>query len=79
MSWNHRVLAHKYESGEIEFNIHEVHYEGDVPVAYTKKPIPVLGESLKSLRWTLNKMKECLKKPVLWAGDEFPKEFKNDL
>jgi hypothetical protein len=27
------------------------------------------------MRWTLNKMKECLKKPILLAGDDFPKEY----
>ena len=75
MAWNHRVLAHKYKD-EVYFEIHEVLYdENGVPNGYTEKGITVGGENIKGIRWTLNKMKECLKKPILWAGDEFPKEY----
>lgn len=73
MAWNHRVLAKIYPSGDVEFDIHEVYYdERGEPNAYTENPISVGGDSIKSLRWQLNKMKECLKKPILYHGDRFP-------
>ena len=75
MSWNHRVLAHKYEE-EIYFEIHEVYYDKNgIPNGYKEKPVTIGGENIKGMRWSLNKMKECLKKPILWAGDDFPKEY----
>ena len=75
MSWNYRVLAHKYEE-EIYFEIHEVYYdENGIPNGYKEKPVTISGENIKGMRWALNKMKECLKKPILWAGDDFPKEY----
>ena len=75
MSWNYRVLAHKYEE-EIYFEIHEVYYdENGILNGYKEKPVTIGGENIKGMRWALNKMKECLKKPILWAGDDFPKEY----
>lgn len=75
MDWNHRVLAHKYQE-EIYFEIHEVYYdENGIPNGYKEKPVTIGGENIKGMRWALNKMKECLKKPILWAGDDFPKEY----
>lgn len=76
MSWNHRVLAHDY-AGEIYFKIHEVYYDEKLhPHSYTKEAITVGGEDIKGMKWKLNKMYECLKKPILWAGDKFPQEYK---
>ena len=73
--WNHRILAHQYND-EIFFQIHEVYYDKNKkPESYTKNPIYVGGEDLKSITWTLNRMLESRKKPILWAGDKFPKEF----
>lgn len=75
MGWNHRVLAHKYQE-EIYFEIYEVYYDKNgIPNGYKEKPVTIGGENIKGIRWTLNKMKECLKKPILWAGDDFPKEY----
>lgn len=77
MSWNHRVLAHKQDDGGIYLKIHEVYYdENHVPNGYTSTAISLGSEDLTGLSWTLNKMKECLKKPVLWEGERFPKECK---
>ena len=79
MGWNHRVLAHKYQE-EVYLQIHEVLYdENGIPNGYTAEPITIAAEDIKGIRWTLNKMKECLKKPILWAGDDFPKEYTNIL
>lgn len=73
MSWNHRILAHEIK-GEIYFQLHEVLYNDDIPYTYTVNPITVGSESLKGIKWTLNKMKEAVKKPILWAGEKFPNE-----
>ena len=76
MSWNHRILARKYED-EIYLEIHEVHYdEKGNAEAYAEKPTTIGSETLKGITWTLNKMKECRKKPILWYGEKFPKEYK---
>lgn len=76
MGWNHRILAHKYDD-EILFQIHEVYYDDEgKPRGYTENGIPVMSESIKGITWTLNKMLACRKKPILWAGDNFPNEYK---
>ena len=76
MGWNHRILAH--EDGELMyFQIHEVYYNKEgTPKAYTTNGVSVGGDTIKSITWTLNKMKECRAKPVLFAGDKFPDEYK---
>lgn len=73
--WNYRVLV-KFYDGTPEFHIHEVYYENDIPVSCTENPISVGGDSIKSLNWTLNKMKLALKKPILHY-DRFPEEYIN--
>jgi len=76
MSWNHRILAHEHD-GEVYLQIHEVHYnENNIPVRYTERAVFIGGENLKSITWTLNKMLECRTKPILWAGEKFPNEYK---
>jgi len=76
MGWNHRILAHK-QNGEVYLSLHEVFYnKKGKPDGYTLNPITVVGESLKSIKWTLKMMKKCSNKPILWAGKKFPKEFK---
>jgi hypothetical protein len=76
MSWNHRILAHKQEDESVYFSIHEVFYNGEgIPNGYTSNPITIGSEDLKGIKWTLNRMKECVKKPILWAGDYFPFEY----
>lgn len=74
MTWNHRILAHKYNE-EVYLQIHEVYYDkNNLPIDYTQNPISVGGEDLKEITWTLNKMLECRTKPILWAGEKFPNE-----
>ena len=83
MGWNHRVLAHQYESlGEIcyDLRIHEVYYDKEgKPDAYTANSVGVNGESLRDIEWTLKHMLECLEKPILWEGERFPEEFKETI
>jgi|688.fasta_scaffold178623_2 hypothetical protein len=80
MSWNHRVLAseHKYVDGttEMYFEVYEVYYDKDgKPDGYTANPITIGGDSLEGLRWTADRIKEALSKPILWEGDRFPEEY----
>ncbi len=80
MSWNHRVLAseehHLNGEAEIVFSIHEVYYDKDgVPNGYTANPIRISTDSIEGMKWTLDRMQECLTKPVLWAEPNFPQEY----
>ena len=79
MGWNHRILAH--EDGEgMYFQIHEVYYDKEgTPNGYSTNAVSVGGDTINSITWTLNKMKECRGKPVLFAGDKFPNEYKNKV
>ena len=75
-TWNHRILASEH-NGEMSLDIHEVYYdENGKPNGYTKNPVSVSGDSLKSITWTLNRMIEAKSKPILWGGDKFPNECK---
>ena len=75
MEHNHRLLAHE-TNGRTHFQIHEVHYDGSgEPHSYTPYPVCVVGDDIFSVDLTLNKMKACMKKPILHAGDKFPSEY----
>lgn len=77
MGWNHRVLAHESE-GEVYLQIHEVYYDDDgKPNGYTQNAV-IVGSvvDIHGIKWTLMKMTECLEKPILYAGERFPEEYK---
>ena len=74
-NWNHRVLASN-EEGYLYYQIHEVYYTDGIPTSYTKNAVSIGCGEIEGLLWTLDSMKECIKKPILWAGDKFPKEVK---
>lgn len=77
MGWNHRILAHKYED-EVYYKIHEVYYDDKgKPNSYGKDGVNLMYHDLEAIRWTLNKIQECLSKPVLCAKN-FPEEFKTE-
>ena len=61
MIWNHRILAHE-NKGEVYFQLHEVYYKNEVTDSYTANPITVGSESLKGIKWTLNKMQYAIRK-----------------
>jgi hypothetical protein len=76
--WNYRVVYHppsKYKVGDKEFDreeylaIHEVHYDKDGNAHSMTIDEIVTGDegedSLKSLKWILEKQLEALKKPIL--------------
>jgi len=71
--WNYRVMAEEHEFG-VELRMHEVYYHGhDIPHSYTENGVSIQGENIADLEYTLNKMKEALKKPILQYGDgKFP-------
>jgi hypothetical protein len=53
----------------------EMFYDDDEPVAHTASGISVCGESVEELRATLQRMLDCLDKPIL---DEMKKGEVND-
>ncbi len=76
MNWNHRILAHK-KGEETYFEIHEVYYNKEgKPYSYTEKGVSIIGEDLEEVNWVLDKMKECVNKPIL-SADDFPKEYES--
>jgi hypothetical protein len=77
MSWNYRVLVSE-EHGEPYFSMHEVHYTNDIPHSYTKESISVSSETIEGINWHLEKMQEALSKPILYYGERFPQEYKEN-
>jgi hypothetical protein len=80
--WNHRILATEYSNGlghtELYFQIHEVYYDDQgLPYTHTINPIPVAAESMEELNWVLGEMQKATQKPILWAGEKFPQEYKS--
>ncbi len=76
MSWNYRILAY-VKNKEVWFKIHSVYYDKDgIPNGYSSNPESVESDSLDGVKWNLKKMKECLKKPILYEGDRFSEEYK---
>lgn len=81
MSWNHRILAteefHLNGESEIVFSIHEVYYDKEgIPNGYTANPVKLSSDTLKGMKWTLKRIEECMKKPILRGDDRFPQEYK---
>jgi hypothetical protein len=77
MAWNHRVLANKISDDCTLFSIHEVHYDTNgKPRSYTSEAIDVTSYTPKDLKWILKQMRKCLKEPILWSGEKFPKKYK---
>ena len=74
LKWDYRILAYEYD-GEVYFQIHQVYYnEEGKPAGYVESPASVGSKEVKGVRRILNKMPECLEKPILWAGKKFPNE-----
>ncbi len=74
--WNHRVLATEY-NGEVYFEVHEVYYDDEgKPNAATKEAVRIGSDDIEGIRWQINRIEECLQKPVLWGDDRFPQEYK---
>ncbi|WP_157369946.1 hypothetical protein [Zavarzinella formosa] len=53
------------ETGEVSYGLHEVFYSRRKADGWTEQPVIVVGESVESVRWCLEKMALALEKPVL--------------
>ena len=81
--WNYRVMAHAPSEAEVKqgntdayFQVHEVYYKKGKPVSYTEKPVTIVGDSPKEIKWSLKAIKKGSKCPILWYGDRFPEVYK---
>ena len=75
MTWNYRVLAHEHDI-EIILEIHEVFYDNEGnPDGYTEN-CSVIGVDMREIEYALDMMSSATEKPILWAGDRFPQEYK---
>jgi hypothetical protein len=67
--WNYRVVKSIVDD-EPSYAIHEVYYtEGDVPKTISHNPMFPFGDTIDDLKLDLQKMIECLEKPVLNIED----------
>jgi hypothetical protein len=66
-TWNHRVVRATNSFGDVWFAIHEAHYRSSdtVPDMVSSDPLPVVGETIDDLRWTLERMLAALDLPVI--------------
>jgi len=65
MTWNYRVIRHKND-GDEWLAIHEVYYDDDGSSELTTQdPSDIVGETVESLRDTLEYMLESLDKSIL--------------
>lgn len=75
MSWNYRILV-SVEHGEEVYSVHEVYYDKKgKPNGYIENKNIMNWDSKKSIKWTLKKIKEAMKKPLL-SKQNFPKKYK---
>ncbi len=72
MGWNHRIIKDVCQvTGETYLATHEVyHNDNGIPNSATIQPISFLFEDIKSLKWTVDRIKECLGKPILEWNEE---------
>lgn len=75
--WNYRVMRRIYPEreigksgvkieGEEEFAFYEVYYDDDdKPDGWSKDPQPMTALDVDGIRWTVEKLKEAMEKPVL--------------
>ena len=78
MSWNYRILAH--EDLDTYFQIHEVYYnEEGKPDAHAKCGAIIGTDILSEMKDEIDLISSCLSKPVLWAGNRFPEEYKETV
>lgn len=62
VSWNFRVIH--FDGEENCFGICEVFYD-DEKITGWSDAVEVVGDDVEELRWTLDKMREALSRPVL--------------
>ena len=82
MHWNHRVIKKecRNDADETTYGIHEVYYNNNgVPTMCTEEPIRLLGDSVKDLKETLERMMKALDNPVLDYDKDFPEQNNPDI
>lgn len=75
MHWNHRLIKRKDPNGEEPdyYSIHEVYYNDDGNITgCTMNGVAASGESADEVKKSLNRMIECLDKPILDYDDDIP-------
>jgi hypothetical protein len=82
MSWNYRVMVKEYtppfdKVPTLIFSICRVYYDKNFkPDAYEEGPSTLTFEDVKGLKWSLDKMQEATKKPIIWQGNKWPQIYK---
>ena len=73
MTWNHRVIKRKYDTGETYYAVHEVYYDDSgKPSSVTVLPVGIFEDTIDDLAITIDRLRECLSKPVLDYDKDFP-------
>lgn len=70
MSWNHRVVRRTYPNTHMDdsivYEIHECYYREDGTIeGLTQEPIRIVEESMDDLRKTIQRLTQCLEKPII--------------
>ena len=70
MSWNHRVVRRFYPNTHMDdsmlYEIYEVYYKEDGTIdGITEEPIRIREESIDDLRKTMERLTQCLTKPII--------------
>lgn len=77
--WNYRVMVTETVEGPF-FSVREVHYINHKPEFYSEKEAELYSEFenhfIDEFEEQIEMIKEAFKKPVLYTGKKFPKEFK---
>jgi len=81
MGWNNRVMRRTHSVDhdgktikEDCFEIHEVYYDDNDDIeGFTEDAIAPCGETIEELRQELQRMLDCLDKPLLIYEDEIKK------
>jgi hypothetical protein len=80
--WNHRVLRfeeRKYGMEDNYYALHEVYYNEDgKPNGYAQGAETLVSETVEGIKWYLDQFNKALEKPILWGGDKFPQEYKEE-
>ena len=69
MSWNYRVVKKvtKIPLGEtdISYEIHDIYYDENLDIVNIGRLSFPMGDDVESLQWSLERMIEACKKPVI--------------
>jgi len=77
-TWNYRIIHTTYilnDKTYDEYGIHEVYYDSDGNIdGYTKRSVPVSGNSVDEIEAILDRMQRALQKPVIEVKTGQPPE-----